>query len=192
MGDTAEILSALIYLHERSTIFRDLKPENVVIDSDRHALLTDFGLSKEGIAGGKKAKTFAGSIAFMAPEILMRRGHGHPVDIYNLGVLLFDMLTGRPPYYHHDKDVLFSNIRRARLEIPGFVQEDAQSLIRGLMVRDPSKRLGAVQTQDIQSHGYFDELDWDALHRREISVPLEPVKPLVTTNAKQTSPLDAK
>jgi len=90
---------ALEALHKRNIIFRDLKPENIVIDQDGHAMLTDFGLSKEGISNSTKARSFCGSVAYLAPEMLSRRGHGKTVDLYLLGVLLFEMLTGTPPYF---------------------------------------------------------------------------------------------
>ena len=78
----AEIILAIEELHRRDIIFRDLKPDNVVIDEDGHAMLTDFGLSKEGITGNEEAKSFCGSVAYLAPEILKRQGHGKSVDWY--------------------------------------------------------------------------------------------------------------
>ena len=91
---TAEILLAIQYLHKRDIIFRDLKPDNVVVDAEGHALLTDFGLSKEGVLDNISAKSFCGSVAYLAPEMLRRSGHGKSVDWYLLGVLLYEMLVG--------------------------------------------------------------------------------------------------
>jgi len=176
---SAEILTALSHLHERSIVFRDLKPENVVIDADGHSMLTDFGLSREGVRGFRGARSFCGSLAFLAPEILQQRGHGHPVDVYGLGVLMFAMLTGMPPFYHRDRDTLFANIRHAPLQIPNYVSRTAASLIEALMEREPSRRLGASKTSDACSHPFFAQLDWEALARREIPVPqsTEPQSP---------------
>lgn len=100
----AEILLALEDLHNRDIIFRDLKPDNVVIDEQGHALLTDFGLSKEGVLDNSGAKSFCGSVAYLAPEMLKRTGHGKSVDWYLLGVLLYEMLVGLPPYFTNNRD----------------------------------------------------------------------------------------
>lgn len=167
----AELLLALEHLHERKIVFRDLKPDNVVIDECGHTLLTDFGLSKEGVAGIHGTKSFCGSVAFLAPEILQRKGHGHTVDIYGLGVILFDMLTGLPPFFDPDKSTLFKNIKHASLKIPSYVPRQAAALIEGLMARDPSNRLGASCTSEVRAHPYFSEMDFNALMRREVPVP---------------------
>ena len=100
----SEILLALEDLHARDIIYRDLKPENVVLDDQGHAQLTDFGLSKEGVfEGNKGAKSFCGSVAYLAPEMLCKAGHGKSVDWYLLGVLLYEMTVGQPPYYSESK-----------------------------------------------------------------------------------------
>lgn len=99
-----EILLAIEDLHKRDIIYRDLKPDNVVLDEDGHALLTDFGLSKEGVLETHKgAKSFCGSVAYLAPEMLRRVGHGKSVDYYLLGVLLYEMVVGCPPYFSPKK-----------------------------------------------------------------------------------------
>ena len=99
----AEIILAIEDLHKRNIIFRDLKPDNIVFDEDGHALLTDFGLSKEGIDTSQRTQSFCGSPAYLAPEMLIRKGHGKAVDWYLAGVLLYEMLVGVPPYYNDNK-----------------------------------------------------------------------------------------
>jgi len=188
---TAEILLALCHLHERQTVFRDLKPDNVVIDAAGHAMLTDFGLSKEGVAGQRGTKSFCGSVAFLAPEILLRKGHGHTVDIYNLGVLLFDMLTGLPPFYHPDRETLFANIKHARLQVPQYVPRVAKSLIETLMEREPSRRLGAGRTSEVKEHPFFAGLDFAALMRREVHASTPTMLPALASwrGERPASPL---
>jgi serine/threonine protein kinase len=168
----AEVLLALDHLHERNIVFRDLKPDNVVIDEIGHAMLTDFGLSKEGVSTLNGTKSFCGSIAFIAPEILQRKGHNHTVDIYGLGVLLYDMLTGMPPFYDNNREKLYHNIKHARLGVPRWVPKPASAFIYALMEREPKARLGAESTKDVKSHEYFANLDFDALMRREMPPPV--------------------
>ena len=99
-----EILLGIEALHRQNIIFRDLKPDNVIIDKNGHAMLTDFGLSRENVRRSEiGAKSFCGSYAYLAPEMLKKNGHGKAVDWYLLGVILFEMVTGLPPYYADDK-----------------------------------------------------------------------------------------
>lgn len=125
----AEILLAIQYLHKREIIFRDLKPDNIVIDSDGHCKLTDFGLSKEGIDDNYSAKSFCGSLAYLAPEMLERKGHGKSVDWYLLGVLLYEMLVGKTPYYSTNKEMLLENIKNGDLYLPRDMSNQAKSIV---------------------------------------------------------------
>lgn len=185
---SAEILLGLIYLHDRQIVFRDLKPDNVVIDDVGHCMLTDFGLSKEGVTALHGTKSFCGSIAFLAPEIILRRGHNQTVDTYGLGVLLFDMLVGLPPFYHPDRETLFNNIKHARLQIPRSVSKPASALITELMVRDPVQRLGARGTADIKKHEFFSSVDFEMLMRREVPVPMPLPEPRARSLSRHGRP----
>merc|ERR1719162_2031664 len=133
----AELLTAISYLHSMNIIYRDLKPENVLLDADGHAKLTDFGLSKEGIEDNHSAYSMCGTPEYLAPEILDKKGHGKPVDWYSLGALSFEMLTGLPPYYTRDREKLFDRIRHADLKYPVYITEHAKDLLQSLLQRDP-------------------------------------------------------
>jgi len=173
---TAEMLLGLIHLHESNIIFRDLKPDNVVIDEEGHAMLTDFGLAKEDVAA-QEAHSFCGSPAYLAPEVLKRSGHGRAVDIYGLGVFLFSMLAGMPPFYDPDREVLFHNIRLAELRVPPWASTSAALLMEDLLRRDPEQRIGAECTSDVMEHDFFIGMDWEALLLRKVPVP-PPLPPL--------------
>ena len=172
----AEVILAIEELHRRNIIFRDLKPDNVLLDAEGHAMLTDFGLSKEDIRDNEGAKSFCGSVAYLAPEVLMRQGHGKAVDWYLVGVLMYEMLVGQPPYYSHNKEQLFRNIQKSKLRIPTFVSSHARSLLLQLLQKDPTKRLGSSlrDSEDIKEHVFFYGINWEAAARRELQVPIPP------------------
>ena len=167
-----EVILALGELHKKDIIFRDLKPDNVVIDKEGHAMLTDFGLSREGVYDTKIAKSFCGSIAYLAPEMLSRTGHGKAVDWYLLGVLFYEMLVGIPPYFTNSKEQIFRNIERADLKIPNFISNKAQKLIKALLKKEPNLRLGSKgDVEEIMNYEYFKDVDWNKVYNRELKPP---------------------
>ena len=144
-----EILLGIEALHKQNIIFRDLKPDNVIIDKSGHALLTDFGLSRENVRRSEAgAKSFCGSYAYLAPEMLKKSGHGKAVDWYLLGVILYEMVTGLPPYYADDKEELFKNIVKDQINLEQVrrkfqLSKECGDLIQKLLQKDPTRRLGA-------------------------------------------------
>lgn len=167
----AQIFLAIEHLHANAIVYRDLKCENVVMDENLNCMLTDFGLSKEGVTLANPTASFVGSTCHVTPDILAKQGHGPPVDIYGLGVILFEMLTGKPPFYARSKHQIFKNVAEAELVVPDYVTSQPASLIQALMCRKASDRLGAAHTPEVRSHPFVAELDLDKVLLREVPVP---------------------
>ncbi|XP_015680870.1 ribosomal protein S6 kinase alpha-3 isoform X1 [Protobothrops mucrosquamatus] len=172
----AELALALDHLHSLGIIYRDLKPENILLDEEGHIKLTDFGLSKESIDHEKKAYSFCGTVEYMAPEVVNRRGHTQSADWWSFGVLMFEMLTGTLPFQGKDRKETMTMILKAKLGMPQFLSAEAQSLLRMLFKRNPANRLGAGPdgVEEIKRHPFFTAIDWNKLYRREINPPFKP------------------
>ncbi|XP_027542403.1 ribosomal protein S6 kinase alpha-2 isoform X4 [Neopelma chrysocephalum] len=172
----AELALALDHLHSLGIIYRDLKPENILLDEEGHIKITDFGLSKEAIDHDKRAYSFCGTIEYMAPEVVNRRGHTQSADWWSFGVLMFEMLTGSLPFQGKDRKETMALILKAKLGMPQFLSIEAQSLLRALFKRNPSNRLGAGfdGVEEIKRHPFFVTIDWNKLYRKEIKPPFKP------------------
>uniref|UniRef100_A0A8C7LIT8 Ribosomal protein S6 kinase n=1 Tax=Oncorhynchus kisutch TaxID=8019 RepID=A0A8C7LIT8_ONCKI len=172
----AELALALDHLHSLGIIYRDLKPENILLDEEGHIKITDFGLSKEATDHDKRAYSFCGTIEYMAPEVVNRRGHTQSADWWSFGVLMFEMLTGSLPFQGKDRKETMVLILKAKLGMPQFLSPEVQSLIRALFKRNPANRLGAGPdgVEEIKRHNFFGNIDWNKLYRREIKPPFKP------------------
>lgn len=167
----AELALALGHLHTLGIMYRDLKPENILLDADGHISLTDFGLSKEAL-DEKKAYSFCGTVEYMAPEVVSRKGHSFAADWWSYGVLMYEMLTGTLPFQASNRKETMTQILRAKLGMPGFLSVEAQCLLRALFKRNPDNRLSSVD--EIKQHQFFSTIDWDKLLKKEIEPPYKP------------------
>ncbi|GAU98029.1 hypothetical protein RvY_09232 [Ramazzottius varieornatus] len=185
----AELALALESLHQYGIIYRDLKPENILLDAEGHISLTDFGLSKESVEG-EKTYSFCGTVEYMAPEVVNRRGHGIAADWWSFGVLMYEMLTGALPFQGANRKETMSQILKAKLGMPPFLSADAQSLLRALFKRIPQNRLGAGErgAAEIKEHPFFATINWDLLSKRQIAPPFKPV----CTGAEDATCFDAE
>lgn len=169
-----QVVLALEYIHHCEVIHRDIKPENILIDVTGYVKLCDFGFSKKI---KKKTWTLCGTPEYLAPEIIMSRGYNYAVDWWAVGVLIYEMEAGTPPFYSGDPAKLYDNIIEGRYKFPENMNGECRNLIKGFLQVDPSKRIGSLigGVYDIKSHSWFKEIDWDALLHQRIEPPFIPV-----------------
>lgn len=173
----AELALALNHLHLQGIIYRDLKPENILLDIDGHIKLTDFGLSKESIIDDQdKAFSFCGTVEYMAPEVINRKGHDTTADWWSYGVLMYEMLTGVLPFQSDNRKDTMGKILKAKLSMPQYLSSDAQQLLRCLFKRNPLNRLGhgADGIENIKKHAFFANINWFKLLIKQVSPPFKP------------------
>ncbi|KAH9458692.1 hypothetical protein MJO29_005783 [Puccinia striiformis f. sp. tritici] len=172
---TAELLSALECLHSMDVIYRDLKPENILLDYTGHIALCDFGLCKLNMGEAERTNTFCGTPEYLAPEVIKGEGYGKTIDWWTLGILLYEMLSGLPPYYDEDHHTMYRKILKDPLTFPAEIKPDARALLTGLLDREPNTRLGAKGAEDIKRHAFFAKsIDWDRLNSKGYRPPFKP------------------
>ncbi|XP_028858368.1 RAC-alpha serine/threonine-protein kinase-like isoform X3 [Denticeps clupeoides] len=173
----AEIVSALDYLHsEQNVVYRDLKLENLMLDKDGHIKITDFGLCKEGITDGATMKTFCGTPEYLAPEVLEDNDYGRAVDWWGLGVVMYEMMCGRLPFYNQDHEKLFELILMDEIRFPRTLGPEAKSLLSGLLHKDPKQRLGGGpdDAKEIMQHAFFAGIEWQDVYKKKLAPPFKP------------------
>lgn len=171
----AQILLALEHLHAHGVLYRDLKPENVLIAADGYVKLSDFGLSRTGLSG-EEARSLLGTPEYLAPEVLLRKAYGRAVDWWTFGSLLFEMLTGLPPFYARNRACaeLFERIKFAAPKFPPYVAGETRALLEALLRKEPTERLGVGGAAEVRAHAWFRGVDFEALALKRITPPFLP------------------
>lgn len=171
------VLLGLEFLHQNKIVYRDLKLDNLLMDSDGFVRIADFGLCKEGMGHGDRTSTFCGTPEFLAPEVLTDNNYTRSVDWWGLGVLIYEMLVGESPFPGDDEEEVFDSIVNDDVRYPRFLSPESVSLIQMLLQKNPEMRLGAGEedASAIKRHKFFQGMDWSALLAKKVKPPFLPV-----------------
>ncbi|XP_007468566.1 PREDICTED: serine/threonine-protein kinase N2 isoform X3 [Lipotes vexillifer] len=170
------VVLGLQYLHEHKIVYRDLKLDNLLLDTEGFVKIADFGLCKEGMGFGDRTSTFCGTPEFLAPEVLTETSYTRAVDWWGLGVLIYEMLVGESPFPGDDEEEVFDSIVNDEVRYPRFLSTEAISIMRRLLRRNPERRLGAGEkdAEDVKKHPFFRLIDWSALMDKKVKPPFVP------------------
>lgn len=169
----AQMILALEHLHDIGIVYRDLKPENCLLDSDGYLVLTDFGLSKVGLNDDELCTSLIGTPEYMAPEILQDVPYDYAVDFWSLGCVMFDMLTGSPPFTGNNNKKIYDKIVANKLKIPFYLSQEAKDLLLRLLKKNPQKRLANIEA--LKKHPFFRKIDWKEIGERSFVPPIIPI-----------------
>jgi len=169
----AQVALMFEYLHSKNIIYRDLKPENLLITTDGYLKLTDFGFAK--VVEGR-TYTLCGTPEYLAPEILLNKGHGKPVDWWTLGIFIYEMLAGIDPFTDEDPMAIYQKILKGKVKFPRTFDKDGKSLVKHLLVADLSKRYGNLKNgaNDIKTHRWFKDINWEGLLQKKLPALYKP------------------
>ncbi|XP_036330722.1 serine/threonine-protein kinase N isoform X4 [Rhagoletis pomonella] len=170
------VVLGLQYLHENKIIYRDLKLDNLLLDTDGYVKIADFGLCKEGMGFGDRTGTFCGTPEFLAPEVLTETSYTRAVDWWGLGVLIFEMLVGESPFPGDDEEEVFDSIVNDEVRYPRFLSLEAIAIMRRLLRKNPERRLGSSErdAEDVKKQAFFRSISWDDLLLRKVKPPFVP------------------
>ncbi|XP_044734063.1 serine/threonine-protein kinase N isoform X2 [Chrysoperla carnea] len=170
------VVLGLQYLHESRIIYRDLKLDNLLLDTEGYVKIADFGLCKEGMGYGDRTGTFCGTPEFLAPEVLTETSYTRAVDWWGLGVLIFEMLVGESPFPGDDEEEVFDSIVNDEVRYPRFLSLEAIAIMRRLLRKNPERRLGSSErdAEDVKKQAFFRNIAWDDLLLRRIKPPFVP------------------
>uniref|UniRef100_A0A8C7MGK2 protein kinase C n=1 Tax=Oncorhynchus kisutch TaxID=8019 RepID=A0A8C7MGK2_ONCKI len=173
---SACVVLGLQFLHDHKIVYRDLKLDNLLLDTDGYVKIADFGLCKEGMGYGDRTSTFCGTPEFLAPEVLTDTSYTRAVDWWGLGVLIYEMLVGESPFPGDDEEEVFDSIVNDEVRYPRFLSTEAIAIMRRLLRRNPERRLGSGEkdADEIKKQPFFRGLDWEALLQRKLPPPFVP------------------
>mmetsp|Transcript_38462 Transcript_38462/g.76251 ORF Transcript_38462/g.76251 Transcript_38462/m.76251 type:complete len:321 (-) Transcript_38462:252-1214(-) len=170
----SQVAAIFEYCHGKNIVYRDLKPENILINVDGYVKLTDFGFAK---VIEHRTYTLCGTPEYIAPEVLLNKGHGKPVDWWTLGILIYEMIVGYPPFVDEDPMGIYQKILSGKIVFPKLFDKQAKALVKKLLTADLGKRFGNLKNgvDDIKQHKWFKDINWQNLLAKQLPVPFRPL-----------------